>query len=70
MVVMLTALRQVGTGSQSSKSLEVVDEMRLVEEEAFEDAYPTFWCLGCLQLLAQVKGGCSAKHGKINDLVG
>ena len=40
------------------------------QEEAFEDAHPVVVRLGRLQLLAQVKGGCSPEHGKINDLVG
>src|SRR5712692_3615916 len=40
------------------------------QEEAFEDAHPVVVRLGRLQLLAQVNGGCSPEHGKINDLVG
>src|SRR2546422_4476285 len=34
------------------------------QEELFEDAHPVVFCLGCLQLLAQVKGGCSPERAK------
>src|SRR5215469_4419816 len=40
------------------------------QEEVLEDAHPVVFCLSCLQLLAQVKGGCAKDAGKINDLVG
>ena len=63
MVAMLTALRQIGTGSQSSKRLEVVDEMRLVEVATGErEIGPGSWLPVFDQTQHFLKAKHSAKH--------
>ena|SRR6266699_3462117 len=63
MVVMLTPLCQIGARSQSSKSLKVVDEMRLVEIPAGErQVRPLGGLPSCGPVQHLLKAKQAAKH--------
>ena len=63
MVVMLTPLCQIGARSQSSKSLKVVDEMRLVEIPAGErEVCPLGGLPSCGPPQRLLKAKQAAKH--------